>query len=203
MFKIISKKEYEKNVQALESAEKMNVEYAEIVGKLTVQSSEEILEITNRLKSDYERLNQSFTDYRENAEKRIENCRLREDEKRRRFKAKNDRIEELETELKIVKGKSNTLTEQSLKDKETIQNLKNDNQVLMQEISAKSNKIADLEDKIKAVKSAPVPAVPTDQLPNTLKEVELAPLEAEVVPAPKPNNVKRPYQKTGKFKKRK
>jgi hypothetical protein len=168
-----------------------------------------------------------------------------------------------------------------LKDKETIQNLKNDIELLKEEVAGKKNKITDLEEKIKAVKPTPVLAPVTEkivlkdgmfvstsesnktyikankpyevrkasnfgngyafiilsedgdeilcrlhdcshlsgrdwtivpapeQVPNTLKEVELgavAPLEAEVVPAPKPNvvgNVKRPYQKTGKFKKRK
>lgn len=115
-------------------------------------------------------------------------------------------IELLEADLKITRNKANTLAEQSLKDKETIQNLRNEITLLKEEIAGKDNAISELKEKVEILREKKVPTMAIVEVPNTMEAVELgavAPLEAEVVPTPKPvNNVKRRYQKSGKFKRK-
>jgi len=188
MFKIISKKTYNKLVdeilelggelatlkkQNADREEALRISKAEFsvmrnrIDRLKAECQEthseklEVLGNYNLLQDKHGKVELEFENYKKRAEERISDYRMDGDTKRQRIEADKVRIEELETELKIVKGKSNDLTKQSLNDKETIQNLKNDIALMKEEIAGKKNKIADLEEKIKAVKPTPVPTPPT------------------------------------------
>ncbi len=141
---------------------------------------------------------------------RIESFRIAAQSSNDVMIADRKRIEELETELKLAKSKSNTLSEQSLKDKETIQNLKNDIESCKENIAWKENKIMQLREKVEICKGKTAPTPPTtptaEVVPTAVEAVKslgTAIANAGKALNPVVGNVKRRYQKTGKFKKRK